>query len=172
MEKNLLLEYENLKNKRIFQIVIKMVIDKEKSHFKAPTTKIDKLIKEWREFVNSCKAGYELSFYDYKNDLDIWLLIQKIIDSNTKKSEKISMAVLFGSYAKGIAHKESDIDIYIDTTDARVKKEVELVDSKINIKTGRYDKNSLLIKEVDKNHVIIKGVESYYEKNKFFDETS
>ncbi|AJF60984.1 hypothetical protein QT06_C0001G0134 [archaeon GW2011_AR15] len=72
-----------------------MVIDKEKSHFKAPTTKIDKLIKEWREFVNSCKAGYELSFYDYKNDLDIRLLIQKIIDSNTKKSEKIRRQIQF-----------------------------------------------------------------------------
>jgi len=134
--------------------------------------------QEGRNKVFFLKKTLEAKQYAYSAEMQKLVEILKKYPSLRrviefiKKSEKISMAVLFGSYAKGIAHKESDIDIYIDTTDARVKKEVELVDSKINIKTGRYDKNSLLIKEVDKNHVIIKGVESYYEKNKFFDETS
>ena len=86
-----------------------------------------------------------------------------------KKKERISLAVLFGSYAKGISKEESDIDIYLDTTDNKLKEEVESVDSKISVKIGRYDKESLLIKEIEKNHVIIKGIEAYYEKNKFFD---
>jgi predicted nucleotidyltransferase len=86
-----------------------------------------------------------------------------------KKNEKISLAILFGSYAKNTAKKDSDIDIYLDTTDSKLKEEVELIDSKISVKIGKYDKDSLLIKEIEKNHVIIKGIEIYYEKNKFFD---
>ncbi len=86
-----------------------------------------------------------------------------------KKNEKINLAILFGSYAKGIANKNSDIDVYIDTRDKKIKEEVELIDSKISLKIGDYDKDSLLIKEIEKDHVIIKGVELFYEKNRFFD---
>ena len=46
-----------------------------------------------------------------------------------------------------------------------------MLDSKLSIKIGKYDKNNNLIKEIEKNHVIIKGVDEYYEKNKFFEET-
>ena len=86
-----------------------------------------------------------------------------------KKNEKIHLAILFGSYAKDTAAKNSDVDIYIDTKDNKLKDEVELINSKISVKIGDYNKNSLLIKEIEKNHVIIKGAEVYYEKNKFFD---
>lgn len=86
-----------------------------------------------------------------------------------KKNENITLAILFGSYAKWMAKKDSDIDVYLDTTDKRLNEEVELIDSKLSVKIGKYDKESLLIKEIEKNHVIIKGVEEYYEKNKFFD---
>ncbi len=86
-----------------------------------------------------------------------------------QKNEKIGLAMLFGSYAKGAAHKESDIDIYICTTDTKLKEEVEAIDSKISVKIGSYNQDSLLIKEIDKNHIILKGVEPYYEKNKLFD---
>jgi len=85
-----------------------------------------------------------------------------------QKNKKIHLAVLFGSYAKCTAKKDSDIDIYVDTKDAGFKEEIENIDSKISVKIGEYDKESLLIKEIEKNHVIIKGVEIYYEKNKFF----
>lgn len=94
--------------------------------------------------------------------------LRRVIEE-IKKKEKIFLAILFGSYAKGTANKESDIDIYIDTKDKKIKEEVELIDSKINVKIGKYNKDSLLIKEIDKNHIILKGIDLYYEKNKFFD---
>jgi len=59
--------------------------------------------------------------------------------------------------------------LYIDTKDNNIKKEVELLDSKVTVKIGDYNKDSLLIKEIEKNHCILKGVEMFYEKNKFFD---
>ena len=89
-------------------------------------------------------------------------IIEKI-----QKNPKINLAVLFGSYAKGIAKKESDIDVYINTTDKKLKKEIEIINTRLSIKIGSYDRSNLLIKEIEKNHVIIKGIEDYYEKNKF-----
>ena len=85
-----------------------------------------------------------------------------------KSNPRVKLAVLFGSYAQGLAHKKSDIDIYIETTSAELKKEIEQLSTKISLKTGTYNGNSTLIKEIQKNHVIIKGVELYYEKTKFF----
>jgi len=82
---------------------------------------------------------------------------------------KSSLVILFGSFAKFSAKKGSDIDIYLDTSNINEKKEVEIVNSKINVKTGKFDINSLLIKEIIRNHVIIKGVEEFYEKTRFFE---
>jgi len=79
------------------------------------------------------------------------------------KSKNIELAIIFGSYAKGNINEQSDIDIYINSTDRKLKKELELTDSKLNIKLGEFNKENLLIKEIIKNNIIIKGVEKYYE---------
>lgn len=84
-------------------------------------------------------------------------LFEKIISN-----KKITLCLLFGSYAKGLAHERSDIDIYFDSEDINVKKELESLNSKISVKMGKFDKDSVLIKEMIKNHVIIKGFEEYY----------
>lgn len=86
-----------------------------------------------------------------------------------QKNRKIKLAILFGSYAKKIAKKESDIDIYIEIADMKLKNELEKINLRLNIKIGKYNKDNLLIKEIEKNHIIIKGVEVFYEKYKFFD---
>jgi len=85
------------------------------------------------------------------------------IFEDVQKNKKINLAILFGSYAKGIAKKNSDIDIYIESTNIKLKKEIEDLNMKLNVKIGKYNKNNLLIKEIKKNHVIIKGVEKFYE---------
>jgi predicted nucleotidyltransferase/predicted transcriptional regulator len=84
-----------------------------------------------------------------------------------QNDDKIRMALLFGSYAKSLAGKDSDIDIYIDSEDSSIKKSVERLNSKISAKIGNYNEDSLLIREINKNHVIIKGAEQYYGKRKF-----
>jgi len=84
-----------------------------------------------------------------------------------KKDKRIKLAILFGSHAKKTATKESDIDIYIETGSKSIKREVEAIDSRINVKIGRFSRESLLVKEIEKDHVIIKGVERYYEKVNF-----
>jgi predicted nucleotidyltransferase len=79
-----------------------------------------------------------------------------------KTNEKLIM--LFGSYAKGLEKEGSDIDIYICTRKRDVKKIIEDINSKIMVKIGLFDAKSLLIKEIIKDHIIIRGVEEFYEK--------
>ncbi len=85
-----------------------------------------------------------------------------------QKDERIRLAILFGSYAKGVATKSSDIDIYIETEDRNLGKELQLLDSRLSIKIGEYNTKNPLVREIEKSHVIIKGIEEYYEKNQFF----
>ena len=88
-----------------------------------------------------------------------------------RKNPKIRIAILFGSYAKGTATKQSDIDVYIDAREKRatIKEKIENLDTRLSVKVGEYDRENLLIREIEENHVIIKGVEDFYEKNKFFE---
>ncbi|MCX6710970.1 MAG: nucleotidyltransferase domain-containing protein [Candidatus Woesearchaeota archaeon] len=79
---------------------------------------------------------------------------------------KSRMVVLFGSYAKFSADKESDIDIYIETRENRIKKAVERINSRISVKIGEFDSKSLLIREIIKYHVLIRGAEEFYEKTR------
>ena len=80
-----------------------------------------------------------------------------------------AIVAIFGSYAKGNEKEDSDIDIFIETKDAKIKNVVSKLNEKFSVKTGQYDKNNLLIKEIEKNHIIVKGFEAFYEKNGFFD---
>lgn len=78
------------------------------------------------------------------------------------------LIILFGSYAKFIPKEDSDIDIYVDTDERRVKDEMELLNSSLSVKIGSFNKDDLLIKEIIKNHAIIQGAEIFYEKLGFF----
>jgi len=91
-----------------------------------------------------------------------------IIEDILRKTDE-KMIILFGSYAKFTAKRDSDIDIYIETKEKKVKEKIESLYSKIKVKIGSFELNSLLIKEIIKNHVILKGEEQFYEKTKFFE---
>jgi len=128
---------------------------KNKVHFLKKTI-------EAQEFV------YLTEHYKFLKILKNYPLLKNIFQKIIGNS-KIKLAILFGSYTKGKANKKSDIDIYIETKNRNLKKEVELINTKLSVKIGKYDEHNFLIREIEKNHVIIKGVELYYEKNKFFD---
>lgn len=78
------------------------------------------------------------------------------------------IVLLFGSYAKGNSKESSDIDIYLESENINLKKEIQKIYELINVKIGRFDIENLLIKEIIKNHAIIKGGEKYYERLGFF----
>ncbi len=91
--------------------------------------------------------------------------LEPLFEEIVKKlsSEKTGMIILFGSYAKNIPKKESDIDIYIETEDQSIIKKMEAINSKLSVKIGKFNKDSLLIKEIIKNHIILDGEDRFYE---------
>ncbi len=94
---------------------------------------------------------------------ELSIIIEDILRDSPEK-----LVILFGSYAKDNPKERSDIDIYIDTEDKKIKNKIEGLNSKLSLKIGRFDKNSLLIKEIIKNHVILRGWEEFYERIGFF----
>jgi predicted nucleotidyltransferase len=93
-----------------------------------------------------------------------------VILEDIKKDFPKGMIILFGSYAKGNPKTESDIDLYLETEDSRIKNRLKELNSKLSIKIGEFDTKSLLIKEIIKNHIIIRGLEDFYERTDFFKE--
>lgn len=93
--------------------------------------------------------------------------LRKVVE-NVHRNGKIKLALLFGSYAKGLAKKESDIDLFVETKDQTLKKELQMLNSKLSVKIGKFDKGNLLVDEIKKNHVIIKGFEKYHEGTALF----
>jgi len=59
------------------------------------------------------------------------------------KKTRCSLILLFGSYAKSTPGKDSDIDIYIETTDQKVKEEAQKIYSPISIKIGMFNPEDL-----------------------------
>jgi len=121
-----------------------------------------------KKTVEAQEHAYLFEHYRLLQALRQYSLLKGIIQ-NIRLNPKVRLVILFGSYAKGTAHKDSDIDVYAETMGREIKKEIELINSRLSVKIGKYDKKSLLIQEIEKNHIIIKGAEIYYEKNKFFE---
>lgn len=121
-----------------------------------------------KKTLEAKESAYLMEIHNLIETIHQYQELRRIIE-RIQKNKQVTLALLFGSYAKGNAHKESDIDIYVETKKKSIKEEIELIDNRIHVKIGAYDKQNLLIKEIDRNHVIIKGLEEYYEKNKFFD---
>lgn len=131
--------------------------------------------EEGKNKVYFLKKNIEAKTYAFKTEnYKLLKFIKKnpklrmVIDS-IQNDKRIRLCILFGSYAKGIEKKDSDIDIYIETQDEKIRKDILSLNMDLSVKIGKYDKSSLLIKEIEKNHIIIKGVEEYYDKSKFFE---
>jgi predicted nucleotidyltransferase len=105
--------------------------------------------------------------YKLNKLIKIHNILEPIITELIKKS-KSNLIILFGSYAKGTQTKNSDIDIYIETTNPKIKKEIENIYNKISVKIGPFDTTQPLVKEIQKNHIILKGGEHYHEKYSLF----
>ena len=140
--------------------------------------KLNNLKKE--NVIDSRKEGKNKIFYLKKNLISrsyilttelhkLAKLLRKhpelsvIFEEILQKSDE-KLIILFGSYAKGLEKKDSDIDIYIETKSRNVKKVIEDIYSKINVKIGTFDTKSPLIKEIIKEHIILRGIEVFYDK--------
>jgi predicted nucleotidyltransferase len=105
--------------------------------------------------------------YKFLKLLKEYSMLSVIIEDILKKCDE-RLIVIFGSYAQFRAKRDSDIDVFVETRDKRVKESLESLHSRIKVKIGEFALDSRLIKEIIKNHVILRGVEDFYEKIEFF----
>ncbi|MBN2251761.1 MAG: nucleotidyltransferase domain-containing protein [Candidatus Altiarchaeota archaeon] len=94
------------------------------------------------------------------------------IASFLQKREEVSLAAIYGSYAKDIAKKDSDVDLFMESDDRKLRELVEGIDSRLSVKIGKYKKDNPLIAEIWRDHVILKGLEAFYERSGFFGNAS
>ena len=121
-----------------------------------------------KESVEARNFIFIVEHYKLLRALTKYSVLRKVIE-NIQKNNCIDLAILFGSYAKGLAKKDSDIDLFVESKERNIKREVEQLDSRLSVKIGEFNKDNLLVKEIIANHIIIKGVEKFYERTKFFE---
>ena len=145
---------EDLENKGIIE-------SKVRGKIKSYKLKISELSKRYFTFVEQYKS---IAFME-KN-----LLVKEVI-------EKISpfingIGIIFGSYAKGIFNKESDLDIFVagNYEKEEIKKVSRNLGVEISVKGyplktfGKNISQDILLKEILKNHIVFINTEQFIQK--------
>tara|TARA_Y100000310_G_scaffold339022_1_gene430400 strand:- start:27203 stop:27763 length:561 start_codon:yes stop_codon:yes gene_type:complete len=117
------------------------------------------------------KKVLSLEYYKFERLAKAYPKLVPVI-SEMLEIVKKETVILFGSYAKFRVKEGSDIDVYVDSEDRNLRKKIEDINSKLSVKIGKFDKKSPLGKEIIRNHIILKGVEEFYEKYKIFEEVA
>ena len=123
--------------------------------------KLSEFTKRYFVFVEQYKA---IAFLE-KN-----LMIKEIVEKITPNIKGIG--IIFGSYAKGIENKESDLDIFVAGN--YNKEEIKRVSKNLGIDISvkcysikTFEKNinkDILLKEILKNHVVFVNTEQFIKK--------
>lgn len=82
------------------------------------------------------------------------------------ESKSKGILIIFGSYANFSANESSDLDVLVIEKIYEIEDLEKLYNVKINmieIDKKKFDKNDVLIKEIIKNHIILKGNEEFIE---------
>ncbi len=145
---------ENLENKGIIESKIKGKIKTYKIKFSGFT-------KKYLVFVENYKA---IAFLENN------LMIKEVVDKITPNIQGIG--IIFGSYAKGIEKKESDLDIFVAGN--YNKEEIKRVSKNLGIEISikcypikTFEKNinkDILLKEILKNHIVFINAEQFIQK--------
>lgn len=101
------------------------------------------------------------------------LVLEDFVDSLEPQHKNIITIILFGSYAKGTATKESDIDILLISR-GKIEIEIEKITKEIYAKYGKEitpivmtrndfkeQKDKVAIREMVKDHCVLYGVENF-----------
>jgi predicted nucleotidyltransferase len=126
-------------------------------------------IKTYELIMNETSKKYLLLVEHYKaiTFLEQNLLLKEIIE---KISPSINgIGIIFGSHVKGIAKKDSDLDLFVVGSYSKdeIKKNSKIYGLEISVKCypeSIFRKNlnrDIFIKEILKNHVVFKGAEKF-----------
>lgn len=106
-----------------------------------------------KNFLMSIELNKTINFYKKH------VLVKEVISKLKIKG----IAIIFGSYAKGIEKKKSDLDLFVigKCDEKEIHKIGDMYKLEINLKIYPKFELDILTKEVVKNHIIIKGVEEW-----------
>lgn len=111
-----------------------------------------------KEIIQLIETQRKINFLEkYKKLKEFFLKLEE-------KTEGI--LVIFGSYATFSANEKSDLDVFVIGKIKNVEDLEELYNIKINIvKSNKinFNKKEYIIREIIKNHIILKGAESFIE---------
>lgn len=116
--------------------------------------------------IEAENIAFASELYKFNNFLKKHPELRQELEQLRKMPAEIIL--IYGSYAKGTETEKSDIDIYILSANRKLKEKASKLNKKFSIQIGKYDKSNPLIKEIEKNHVVVKGVEVFYGKSGFF----
>lgn len=164
------------------KFTIKNIAESLKINYRTTHEQVMKLEKEG--IIKITKAGnYKICEFSYKFDSKVFeaeylrrkeLLKNKdflIIHNRLAELEFPFIALLFGSYAKGIERKHSDIDILtIGGDEKEIRATISLLPDKVHLTTVSYknfihmakSKEFTVVSEAIKNNIILIGAEEYY----------
>lgn len=135
-------------------------------------SKVRGKIKSYKLRVNEVSKRYLVLVEQYKSIafMEQNLLVKEVIEKISPFIDGIG--IVFGSYAKGISKKESDLDIFVagDYKKEEVKKVSRNLGIEISMKCypmKDFEKNmgrDILLNEVLKNHIVFKGAELFIQK--------
>ncbi len=96
--------------------------------------------------------------------LEKYNFLKGLFSDLEKMSQEI--IIIFGSYANYSANEKSDLDVFVIGKIKDVKDLEKLYHLKINIIRSvkkKFDKQDIFIKEIIKNHIVLKGIEEFIE---------
>lgn len=111
-----------------------------------------------KEVINLVETGRKINF------LEKYKKLKELFTKLEQRTEGI--LVIFGSYANFTSNENSDLDIFLIGKIKEIEDIEELYNIKINIVKStktKFNKNVHIIKEIIKNHIILKGIEDFIE---------
>ena len=111
-----------------------------------------------KEIIKLIEINKKIKFIDrYKKLKDLFNKLELRTDG---------ILVIFGSYANFSANEKSDLDILIIGKHKEVKDLEQLYNLRINIvkiDKKKVNNKDILIKEIIKNHIVLRGIEEFIE---------
>jgi predicted nucleotidyltransferase len=123
---------------------------------------LNRFNKKIREIIKLIEINKKIKFLEHSS-------LKELFNKLEQRSRGI--LIVFGSYAKNQATKKSDLDVFIMGEIQDVKDLEGLYNIKINIVKSskeKFNKQDTFIKEIIKNHVILKGMEDFVDLLKTF----
>jgi len=119
---------------------------------------LNKFNSQIKEIIKLIEINRKVKF------LEKYKKIKELFEKLEKKSEGI--LIIFGSYAAFSNNEKSDLDVFIIGKISRLEDIERDYNVKINIVKStkeKFNKEDIFIKEIIKNHIILKGVEGFVE---------